>query len=76
MLQAALGYIVGQAVAILAIAGWHLLRDWDCPCREELAELESLPPPQPCRRSFPSLHRKDVRGACQCEQEPGVPGAD
>ena len=52
MLQAALGYIAGQTVAVLAIAFWHLLKRWDCPCREELAGIESLGPPQPCQRPY------------------------
>ena len=73
MLQAVIGYIVGQTVVILAIAFWHLLKRWDCPCREELAGIESLGPPQPCRRQSLSLHRADGEMDARYEPERAEP---
>ena len=67
MLQATLGYIIGQTVVVLAIAAWHLVKRWDCPCRLEAAEIESRYPPQPCQRQSLSLHREAEAGVCQCD---------
>lgn len=69
-MQLLLGFVIGEVFAALALIGWGWLMDRQvgCPCREELADLESPHPRLPCLRQYPALHRAGEEAACRCER--------